>query len=186
MKSRRCSVLSRRRNRSVGSRLSMVTLAMLVRTYTYIAMHGPDGLRKIAEYAVLNANYIKARLKASTPFPSTVFACTSSSRKGSGRRPRHPCPGCRQAADGLRLSSTHQLLPAHRPRSADDRAHRDREQGHVGRLCRCICLKLPMRPKRPPTLLHEAPHKTPFGRMDEVKAARELVLCCWLPEDYGD
>jgi hypothetical protein len=20
--------------------------------------------------------------------------------------------------------------------------------------------------------------------MDEVKAARELVLCCWLPEDY--
>ena len=23
-----------------------------------------------------------------------------------------------------------------------------------------------------------------FGRMDEVKAARELVLCCWLPEGY--
>ena len=29
-----------------------------------------------------------------------------------------------------------------------------------------------------------APHTTPFGRMDEVKAARELVLCCWLPDDY--
>jgi len=27
---------------------------------------------------------------------------------------------------------------------------------------------------------------TPFGRMDEVKAARELVLCCWLPEDYSE
>ena len=23
-----------------------------------------------------------------------------------------------------------------------------------------------------------------FGRMDEVKAARELVLCCWLPDGY--
>ncbi|RMF45219.1 MAG: aminomethyl-transferring glycine dehydrogenase subunit GcvPB, partial [Anaerolineae bacterium] len=27
-----------------------------------------------------------------------------------------------------------------------------------------------------PDLLHNAPHNTPFGRMDEVKAARELVL----------
>ena len=35
-----------------------------------------------------------------------------------------------------------------------------------------------------PELVKSAPHTTPFGRMDEVKAARELVLCCWLPEDY--
>jgi glycine dehydrogenase subunit 2 len=47
-------------------------------------------------------------------------------------------------------------------------------------------LKIAVEAKTTPDLLHEAPHKTPFGRMDEVKAARELVLCCWLPEDYGD
>jgi glycine dehydrogenase subunit 2 len=29
-----------------------------------------------------------------------------------------------------------------------------------------------------PELLKTAPHKTAFGRMDEVKAARQLVLCC--------
>ena len=34
---------------------------MLVRAFTYISMHGPDGLRKISEYAVLNANYLLAR-----------------------------------------------------------------------------------------------------------------------------
>jgi len=45
-------------------------------------------------------------------------------------------------------------------------------------------LKIAAEAKTTPDLLHEAPHKTPFGRMDEVKAARELVLCCWLPEDY--
>jgi hypothetical protein len=33
-------------------------------------------------------------------------------------------------------------------------------------------------------LVKSVPHTTPFGRMDEVKAARELVLCCWLPENY--
>jgi glycine dehydrogenase subunit 2 len=33
-------------------------------------------------------------------------------------------------------------------------------------------------------LLHSAPHNTPIGRLDEVKAAKELVLCCWIrPED---
>ena len=35
-----------------------------------------------------------------------------------------------------------------------------------------------------PELLKTAPHKTAFGRMDEVKAARELVLCCW-PVELG-
>jgi glycine dehydrogenase subunit 2 len=34
-----------------------------------------------------------------------------------------------------------------------------------------------------PQLLHEAPHRTPVGRVDEVKAARELVLCCSWPEE---
>jgi len=29
-----------------------------------------------------------------------------------------------------------------------------------------------------PELLKEAPHNTPVGRVDEVKAAKELVLCC--------
>jgi glycine dehydrogenase subunit 2 len=32
-----------------------------------------------------------------------------------------------------------------------------------------------------PEMLKSAPHNTPFGRLDEVKAAKELVLCC-VPE----
>lgn len=35
---------------------------MLVRAYTYIREMGPEGLKRVAELAVLNANYIKARL----------------------------------------------------------------------------------------------------------------------------
>ncbi len=33
-----------------------------------------------------------------------------------------------------------------------------------------------------PELLHNAPHHTPIGRLDEVKAARDLVMCCYFPE----
>ena len=36
---------------------------ILARAYTYIRMHGPDGLREISETAVLNANYLKKLLE---------------------------------------------------------------------------------------------------------------------------
>jgi glycine dehydrogenase subunit 2 len=32
--------------------------------------------------------------------------------------------------------------------------------------------------KRQPELLKDAPHTAPVKRLDEVKAAKELVLCC--------
>jgi len=41
----------------------MGQFGMMVRAYTYIRMHGPEGLRKIAEYAVLNANYLMTLLR---------------------------------------------------------------------------------------------------------------------------
>ena len=46
-------------------------MGMFVRAYAYMRSHGADGLRQVAEDAVLNANYIKARLsEAMTPaFP---------------------------------------------------------------------------------------------------------------------
>jgi glycine dehydrogenase subunit 2 len=37
-------------------------MGMYVRAYAYMRSHGADGLRQVAEDAVLNANYIKARL----------------------------------------------------------------------------------------------------------------------------
>ena len=36
-----------------------------------------------------------------------------------------------------------------------------------------------------PELLHDAPHHTPVGRLDEVKAAKDLVLCC-RPAEMGE
>ena len=45
----------------------------------------------------------------------------------------------RQAADGLRLSSADDLLPADRSRGADDRADRDRGEGNARRLLPTQC-----------------------------------------------
>ena len=52
-------------------------MGMYVRALTYMMSHGADGLRQVAEDAVLNANYVKARLSGvmTPPFP-TAPACT--------------------------------------------------------------------------------------------------------------
>ncbi len=42
---------------------------MLVRAYTYIAMLGREGIRQTAQAAVLNANYVAARIEAKYPLP---------------------------------------------------------------------------------------------------------------------
>jgi glycine dehydrogenase subunit 2 len=46
-------------------------MGMYIRALTYMLSHGADGLRQVAEDAVLNANYIKASLQdvMSVPFP---------------------------------------------------------------------------------------------------------------------
>ncbi|MCB1217149.1 aminomethyl-transferring glycine dehydrogenase subunit GcvPB [bacterium] len=40
---------------------------ILVRAWLYILLHGPDGLKRISENAIINANYLQARLKEHYP-----------------------------------------------------------------------------------------------------------------------
>jgi glycine dehydrogenase subunit 2 len=50
-------------------------MGMFVRALTYMMSHGADGLRQVAEDAVLNANYLRVRLAdaLSLPFPGTCM-----------------------------------------------------------------------------------------------------------------
>lgn len=61
-------ILDSDRPQSVGRVRSFVgNFGMMVRAYTYIRELGPDGLREVSERAVLNANYLAARLKGIMP-----------------------------------------------------------------------------------------------------------------------
>ena len=42
---------------------------VLVRAYAYIMTHGPDGLKRVSENAVLNANYLLSKVKDFLPVP---------------------------------------------------------------------------------------------------------------------
>jgi glycine dehydrogenase subunit 2 len=157
---------------------------MLIRAYTYIAMHGPDGLRQVAEYAVLNANYIRARLKGVYTIPFDRICMHEFVAEGQWS----DAPGIRALDVAKRIMDydfhpptnyfpliVHEALMIE-PTETENKRTLD---AFIEAL-----IKIANEAKTTPDLLTEAPHKTPFGRMDEVKAARELVLCCWLPEDY--
>lgn len=44
-------------------------VGVLVRAYAYIRTHGPEGLRRVSEHAVLNANYMLSQLKHTLTVP---------------------------------------------------------------------------------------------------------------------
>src|SRR5690606_11975436 len=62
--------LDYQRPKSIGRvRTFFGNVGVLVRAYCYIATHGPEGLRRVAEDAVLNANYLLSRVRHFLPSP---------------------------------------------------------------------------------------------------------------------
>jgi glycine dehydrogenase subunit 2 len=156
---------------------------MLVRAFTYIAMHGPDGLRQIAEYAVLNANYIKARIQKAYHIPHERICMHEFVAEGrfDGSDVRALDISKRLMDYDFHPPTNYFPLIVHEALMVEptETENKDTLDAFADAL-----LAIAQEAKTNPELLHNAPSKTLFGRMDEVKAARELVLCCWLPEDY--
>ncbi|HET6922084.1 MAG TPA: aminomethyl-transferring glycine dehydrogenase subunit GcvPB [Anaeromyxobacteraceae bacterium] len=66
----RLVVDAKERPRTIGKlREFWGNVGMFVRAWAYIRELGPEGLKRTAELAVLNANYVRARLKASYHLP---------------------------------------------------------------------------------------------------------------------
>lgn len=155
---------------------------MMVRAYTYIAMYGGEGMREIAESAVLNANYLLARLRNTYHVPY-------------GRVCKHEfvmegvfadAPGVHALDIAKRLMDydyhpptnyfpliVHEALMIE-PTESENKQVLDHFADTM--------IKIAEEAHNQPELLHEAPHNTPVGRLDEVRAAKELVLCCWIPD----
>ncbi len=156
---------------------------MMVRAFTYIAMHGPDGLRQISENAVLNANYLLARLRNTYHVPYDRICMHEFVAEGrvEGSDIRALDIAKRLMDYKFHPPTNYFPLIVHEALMIEptETENKDTLDAFADAL-----IKIAGEAKASPELLHDAPHNTPFGRMDEVKAARDLVLCCWLPEDY--
>ena len=155
---------------------------MMVRAFTYISMHGPDGLRNIAEYAVLNANYLLSKLRGSYKLPYDRVCMHEFVLEGKWEdAPEvHALDVAKRLMDYKFHPPTNYFpLIVHEALMIEPT---ETESIQTLDAFAEAMLKIAVEAHEQPELLKSAPHITPIGRLDEVKAARELVLCCWLPE----
>jgi glycine dehydrogenase subunit 2 len=158
---------------------------MHVRAFTYIAMHGAEGLRDIAEYAVLNANYIQARIKDVYHVPYDRICMHEFVAEGQFEGSSVRALDIAKRLMDYRFHPPTNYFPLIVHEALMIEPTETENKGTLDAFADAL-IKIAEESKTQPELVKSAPHTTPFGRMDEVKAARELVLCCWLPEDYGN
>jgi glycine dehydrogenase subunit 2 len=151
---------------------------MMVRAYTYIRMHGPEGLRAISEYAVLNANYLLALLRNAYHLPYDRVCMHEFVVEGmwDDAPDIHALDIAKRMMDyGLHPPTNYFPLIVHEALMIEPT---ETESKQVLDKFAEILLKIAEEAHTQPELLKNAPHITPVGRLDEVKAAKELVLCC--------
>jgi glycine dehydrogenase subunit 2 len=151
---------------------------MMVRAYTYIRMHGASGLRKISEFAVLNANYLMHRLKNTYHLPYDRVCMHEFVVEGTNpNAPEiHALDIAKRLMDyGLHPPTNYFPLIVHEALMIEPT---ETESLQTLDCFADTLLKIYQETTENPDLLKSAPHITPVGRLDEVKAAKELVLCC--------
>ncbi len=154
-----------------------------VRSFTYIAMHGSDGLKDIAQYAVLNANYLQARLRDHYHIPFDRICMHEFVAEGQfeGSDVRALDISKRLMDYNFHPPTNYFPLIVHEALMIEptETENKDTLDAFADAM-----IQIAKEAKSTPEIVKSAPNNTQFGRMDEVKAARELVLCCWLPEGY--
>ncbi|MCQ6278076.1 aminomethyl-transferring glycine dehydrogenase subunit GcvPB [Bacillus sp. EB600] len=147
-----------------------------VRAYTYIRSMGPDGLKAVTEYAVLNANYMMRRLAPYFDLPYD-------------RHCKHEfvLSGRRQKKLGVRtLDIAKRLLDFgyHPPTiyfplnveecimiEPTETESKETLDGFID-----IMIQIAKEAEENPEIVQEAPHTTVLGRLDETTAARKPIL----------
>jgi len=148
---------------------------MFVRAYAYIRQHGAAGLRANSEHAVLNANYLRVKLRDvfNVPFDRVCmheFVCEGAI-EGTGVRALDVSKrlldyGFHPPTNYFPLIVPEALMIE--PTETEARPTLDAFAAAM----RMIAAEA----RSDPAKVKGAPYDTPVRRLDEVKAARELVL----------
>jgi glycine dehydrogenase subunit 2 len=157
-------------------------VGVLVRAYCYIRTHGPDGLKAVAENAVLNANYLLSRVKHILPVPPgerclhEFVASAAALKKRTGVSAMDLAK--RLLDFGFHAPTVYFPLTVPEAMMIEPTETESKEtlDSFAEILFRIT--------EESPDLLHEAPHSTLISRPDEVRAARQPILK-WTAEAGG-
>ena len=154
-------------------------VGVLVRAYCYIRTHGPEGLRRVSENAVLNANYLLSKVKHILPVPQgdrCMHEFVASAAKLASQRNVSAMDIAKRLLDYGFHAPTVYFPPIVReammiePTETETKETLDAFAQTLFRIC-----------DEPAELLHEAPHTTPISRPDEVRAARQPIVAWTAP-----
>ncbi|MBI4637329.1 MAG: aminomethyl-transferring glycine dehydrogenase subunit GcvPB [Candidatus Rokubacteria bacterium] len=153
---------------------------MLVRAYAYIRTMGADGLRSVAENAVLNANYVMKRLEAhydlAAPGPC-MHECVVSARRQKKLGVTATDIAKRLLDLGFYAPSTYFPLIVEEALMIEPTETESKET--LDAFCDAM-IQIAREAETDPAPIHDAPVTTPVGRLDQTKAAREPDLR-WTP-----
>jgi glycine dehydrogenase subunit 2 len=152
---------------------------VVLRAYVYLLMLGREGLVRVAENAVLNANYVMARLKDCYP-PAVESLCMHECVLSAEKLAREHGIRAIDIAKGLIDRGFHPPtvyfpLTVHEAIMIEPTETEAKEtlDAFVAAM-RDIAVQAAASPEA----LHAAPVTTPVGRLDETRAARDLNLAC--------
>jgi glycine cleavage system P protein (glycine dehydrogenase) subunit 2 len=148
---------------------------MFVRAYTYIRRHGAAGLRENSEHAVLNANYLRVKLREvfTVPFDRInmhEFVCRGAVE---GTTVRALDVSKRLLDYGFHPPTNY--FPLIVPEALMIEPTETESKPTLDAFVAAMNV-IAAEAKKDPALVKSAPHETPVRRLDEVKAAREPVL----------
>lgn len=147
-----------------------------VRAYTYIRSMGPDGLREVTEFAVLNANYMMRRLQAHYDLPfdqhcKHEFVLSGKRQKKLGVRTLDVAK--RLLDFGYHPPTIYFPLIVEECIMIEPTETESKET--LDSFCD-IMIKIAKEAQENPKVVQEAPHSTVVGRLDETTAARKPIL----------
>lgn len=151
----------------------------LVRAYAYIRSYGREHLHEIAENAVINANYLLARLKDAYSAPYGHRACKHefvlTGAPFVQKYGVHTLDIAKRIEDyGFYPPTIY--FPLIVPECLMIEPTETQSKESLDEFADAL-LAIAKEAETNPQLLHDAPHDAPVTRLDEVKAAREPVLC---------
>ncbi len=151
---------------------------MHIRAYAYIRAYGGEGLKAVSEHAVLNANYIRVKLHEAYHVPYDRICAHEFVLEGrfKGVDEVHALDISKRLIDyGFHPPTNYFPLIVHEalmiePTETEDKVTLD---AFIDAM-----LHIAKEAHENPELLRSAPHEAPVSRVDEVRAAKQLVLCC--------
>jgi glycine dehydrogenase subunit 2 len=163
------------RPKSIGRvRAFFGNTGVLVRAYCYIRTHGPDGLRRISENAVLNANYLLSQVRPLLPVPQGE-RCMHEFVASAARLKAEKGISAMDLAKRL-LDFGFHAPTVYFPLTVKESIMVEPTETESKETLDAFADTLRSILQEDAGLLHDAPHTTPISRPDEVRAARQPVL----------